>query len=90
MQPVSGEEYKEFFTTTGMDIDGRMAYWRKVSANISIFVKMMIRFAHKVPGFTDLSLRDQTSLIKGVEHVENVSFFSSDTCTVYCIYSIYI
>ncbi|KAK3103605.1 hypothetical protein FSP39_020467 [Pinctada imbricata] len=68
MRSMTNEEYIDFFLTTGLDIEGRAKYLRHIKTNVSHYIKRVIKFAHKIPGFRDLLPKDQASLIRAAKY----------------------
>ncbi|XP_052763249.1 nuclear receptor ROR-alpha B-like isoform X2 [Mya arenaria] len=64
MRAISRAEFAEFYKATGIDIDGRHG---EIEAALEFFQKriaFIVAFAKAIPGFKDLCLDDQASLIK--------------------------
>ncbi|KAH3712382.1 nuclear receptor ROR-beta-like [Dreissena polymorpha] len=64
MRAISRAEFTEFFKATGIEIDGRN---EEIECALNFFQKriaFLVAFAKSIPGFRDLSLDDQASLIK--------------------------
>ncbi|XP_052763256.1 nuclear receptor ROR-beta-like isoform X2 [Mya arenaria] len=64
MRAISRAEFAEFYKATGIDIDGRRG---EIEAAMEFFQKriaFIVAFAKAIPGFKDLCLDDQASLIK--------------------------
>ena len=64
LKALKYEEYKEIYELTGLDADGRrhlaVAHHSKQADRIATFIS----FTKCIPGFLQLSKRDQTALIK--------------------------
>ena len=65
MKPLGREEYRNIYETTGIDADGRREMISDMIPSIEKAIKKFIRFAKALPGFKDLPVDDQISLIKG-------------------------
>ncbi|XP_070184739.1 vitamin D3 receptor-like [Littorina saxatilis] len=66
---VSAEEYDQIYRQTGLDIDGRGKVLRHYAQCMERQIRGFVHFAKGVPGFGDLALEDQVSLIKA-SHAE--------------------
>ncbi len=64
MKPLNQDESLKLYQMTGMDIDGRremvLSHLRRLEDRIRLFVS----FAKNLPGFPDLPMDDQISLMK--------------------------
>jgi hypothetical protein len=65
MRPMSNEEYKTFYATTGVDVDGRKEMMQRFSAELVTWIEKYIRFAKGLPGFKTLSIDEQSAIVKG-------------------------
>jgi hypothetical protein len=64
--PLSVEEYMSIYRTTGIDVDGRRDLLQfEVLHSIEDSIKRFVSFAKTIPGFNQLSINDQTGLVKG-------------------------
>ncbi|KAK3102509.1 hypothetical protein FSP39_011878 [Pinctada imbricata] len=61
---MTNEEYINFFSTTGFDIEGRSKQLRRFTSQVAPFLRRILKFAHKIPGFKSLIPKDRASLIK--------------------------
>ncbi|XP_052763252.1 nuclear receptor ROR-beta-like isoform X2 [Mya arenaria] len=76
MRTISRAEFAEFYKATGLDLDGRR---ERINAAMDHFQKritLFVAFAKAIPGFNELCLDDQLSLIK-------VSRFESSLISAY-------
>ena len=69
LTPLPKDEYNAVLETTGIDIDGRQEFLRQSALSCQPVLHSYIAFANVVPGFSNLSLEDQCSLLK-VSHFE--------------------
>ena len=67
--PLPKDEYNAVLETTGIDVDGRQEFLRQSALSCQTVLHSYIAFANVVPGFSNLSLEDQCSLLK-VSHFE--------------------
>ena len=65
MKPIPREEYQQIYQSTGIDIDGRREMISQMIPCIEKAIKRFIAFAKALPGFKELPIEDQISLIKG-------------------------
>ncbi|XP_025102532.1 retinoic acid receptor RXR-like isoform X3 [Pomacea canaliculata] len=61
---LSAEEYDDIYRTTGLDVDGRRGLIEHMARCMERFIVGHVRFAKGVPGFKDLPVGDQASLLK--------------------------
>ena len=61
---LSLEEYSDVYERTGLDVDGRKQRIETWMINAENCVDGVVRFCKSVPGFRDLSIVDQTNLLK--------------------------
>ena len=61
---VSEHQYQDIYRTTGLDIDNRKEMMDFHVRNSEKWIRGYITFAKQVPGFRDLSPRDQANLVK--------------------------
>ncbi|KAH9490615.1 hypothetical protein Btru_033822 [Bulinus truncatus] len=57
------EEYEEILRSTGIDIDNRKLVSVSHCAQVERWIKNWVKFVKKIPGFTDLNMDDQVSLL---------------------------
>lgn len=62
---VSKDIYDEIYTETGVDLDDRTIFKQRVGTNMENLVKNMIGFLKTLPDLDEISVNDQTKLIKG-------------------------
>jgi hypothetical protein len=66
LQPLSVEEYMGIYQTTGIDIDGRRDFIQhEMLHHVEEGIKRFVSFVKAIPVFSQLSINDQTALIKG-------------------------
>ena len=65
MGKIEKEEALDIYNSTGLDVDGRMDDLGHDASQMEQDIRQMISFMKRVPGFTDLSISDQTALVKG-------------------------
>ena len=65
LKPISKDEYMKIYQSTGIDIDGRREMIKHMIPCIEKAIKRFICFAKSLPGFRELPINDQISLIKG-------------------------
>jgi hypothetical protein len=63
--------YEEFHNLTGIEIDDRKDKMTIVALKLEKWIVNMVKFARRLPGFSELSQADQTTLLKG---------------TIFCLY----
>ncbi|KAK6191924.1 hypothetical protein SNE40_003497 [Patella caerulea] len=61
---LSMEQYKDFYDLTGIDIDNRQPKCNELAMTMELCIRRLITFAKSIPGFTDLSIEDQSNLLK--------------------------
>ncbi|XP_064634405.1 nuclear receptor subfamily 1 group D member 2-like isoform X2 [Lineus longissimus] len=64
MRPMSNEEYKTFYATTGVDVDGRKEMMQRFSTELVSWIEKYIQFAKGLPGFKTLSIDEQSAVVK--------------------------
>ena len=62
---ISRNEYNEIYKTTGIDVDGRQEVVTKYLSYTQNSLQEFVDWCTQVPGFSNLSLNDQTKLMKG-------------------------
>ncbi|XP_076114930.1 vitamin D3 receptor-like [Mytilus galloprovincialis] len=58
------DEFKNFYNTTGIDIDNRIELMSEIATTLENGVSKYINFVKNIPGFISLCLEDQAALIK--------------------------
>ncbi|CAC5385736.1 unnamed protein product [Mytilus coruscus] len=58
------DEFKNFYNTTGIDIDNRIELMSEIATTLENGVSKYINFVKNIPGFICLCLEDQAALIK--------------------------
>ena len=67
LKPVTSDEYMRIYQSTGIDIDGRRDLLQSgFLPYIETCIKKYVTFLKSIPGFVQLPIGDQTSLVKGV------------------------
>ncbi|KAL3841342.1 hypothetical protein ACJMK2_019501 [Sinanodonta woodiana] len=61
---LSKEEHFSFYRSTGLDIDDRLTMMQVICKSLEKGIAKLVNFAKQIPGFVDLPLEDQASLIK--------------------------
>ncbi|XP_069133510.1 vitamin D3 receptor-like [Argopecten irradians] len=64
LSSISKEEHRNFYDTTGIDLDNRLEMMSNIATTMENGVTKYIGFAKNIPGFSDLSLDDQAALVK--------------------------
>ncbi|KAL3868923.1 hypothetical protein ACJMK2_041675 [Sinanodonta woodiana] len=64
LEPLSKEEYHQFYAETGIDIDDRQSLILELFHCIKSKLPHIFSFSRSVKGFADLPTQDQTNLIK--------------------------
>ncbi|XP_055900574.1 nuclear receptor subfamily 1 group D member 2-like [Biomphalaria glabrata] len=59
------DEHEHIYNTTGIDVDGRMDDIIYCSSKMDSDIRDLIAFMKRIPGFKELSVPDQTELVKG-------------------------
>ena len=65
MGTLTEEEHRAIFDATGIDVDGRNKYFEDHNKTMTTLILGFIDFAKVIPGFIDLPVSDQASLLKG-------------------------
>lgn len=66
MKPLAQHEYSRIYQATGIDVDGRREMLKHMIPCIEKAIKRFITFAKALPGFVELPIEDQITLIKGI------------------------
>lgn len=74
MNNLSKEEYQQFYSQTGIDLDNRLMLVTNFASNMEKNITKFVTFTKTIPGFATLPLEDQASLVKCRSFV--------NTCTV--------
>lgn len=64
LQCLSNEEHQAIFEATGIDIDNRNKFFEDHNKTMTTLILGFIDFAKVIPGFMDLPVSDQASLLK--------------------------
>lgn len=67
------DEFKNFYNTTGIDIDNRIELMSEIATTLENGVSKYINFVKNIPGFISLCLEDQAALIKGNICVDEIN-----------------
>lgn len=62
---ISKEEFDSFYHSTGIDLDNRLHLMELYAKSMEESIRRFVNFAKTIPSFTNLTLSDQSSLIKG-------------------------
>nr|XP_022327891.1 retinoic acid receptor alpha-like [Crassostrea virginica]XP_022327900.1 retinoic acid receptor alpha-like [Crassostrea virginica]XP_022327909.1 retinoic acid receptor alpha-like [Crassostrea virginica] len=62
------EEFEKVYRATGIDVDGRLEFLKKIYSHRERSLMKFITFAKCVEGFSDLSMNDKINLVKHCEH----------------------
>ena len=65
MDPLCPEQYTELYKKTGLDVDNRRTKISQCFLTQVSYVNKLAQFAQKIPGFSDLILDDQITLLRG-------------------------
>ncbi|CAG5129844.1 unnamed protein product [Candidula unifasciata] len=61
---IQRDEHDQIYTSTGLDVDGRLDNLSYAAQKMDVYVRQMISFMKLIPGFRCLKLSDQTALVK--------------------------
>ncbi|XP_062580269.1 nuclear receptor subfamily 1 group D member 2-like isoform X2 [Saccostrea cucullata] len=64
MSVIPKDVWDEFYKETGIDLDNRQELMKEMACRMEYGLTMMVDFVRAIPGFADLSVSDQTELIK--------------------------
>lgn len=64
MSVIPKEVWDEFYKETGIDLDNRQDLMKEMACRMEHGLTVMVDFVRAIPGFADLSVSDQTELIK--------------------------
>lgn len=64
MNNLSKEEYQQFYSQTGIDLDNRMMLVSNFATNMEKSITKFVAFTKTIPGFAALPLEDQANLVK--------------------------
>lgn len=64
LNPLPKEDYIQIYQTTGIDIDGRKELFQNEIPFFEQSIKRFIAFAKSIPGFNDLPVHDQITILK--------------------------
>lgn len=64
MNNLSKEEYQQFYSQTGIDLDNRMMLVSNFATNMEKSITKFVTFTKTIPGFAALPLEDQANLVK--------------------------
>ena len=66
IERLSDEEYLDIYEKTGLDADNRQGLMNDIVPTLEHSIRRAVAFIKSIPGFSDLSLRDQIKLIRGM------------------------
>ena len=75
MDFLPAAEYNEIYEKTQVDVDGRMKLLQDGRRDMVQIVKEYVQFTHGIPDFRTLSPKDQSTLLKGIDSLQNQTFF---------------
>lgn len=64
LRAIPKDEYFTLLKMHNIDLDGRWNLFKQEANNCSHIVTRYCQFAYKIPGFTELSMKDQENLLK--------------------------
>ncbi|XP_061178249.1 nuclear receptor subfamily 1 group D member 2-like isoform X2 [Saccostrea echinata] len=64
MSVIPKDVWDEFYKETGIDLDNRQELMKEMACRMEYGLTVMVDFVRAIPGFADLSVSDQTELIK--------------------------
>ncbi|XP_046581992.1 mucin-5AC-like [Haliotis rubra] len=64
LSTLSHDQYMEIYEKTGMDVDNRQEMMHYFATHMENGIKKYINFVKLIPGFTDLHIEDQATLVK--------------------------
>ncbi|XP_067655461.1 nuclear receptor subfamily 1 group D member 1-like [Haliotis asinina] len=64
LSTLSHDQYMEIYEKTGMDVDNRQEMMNYFATHMENGIKKYISFVKLIPGFTDLNIEDQATLVK--------------------------
>ncbi|XP_045180934.2 nuclear receptor ROR-beta-like [Mercenaria mercenaria] len=70
---LSKAEFDEFYSITGIDLDGRIEHVQRAFTFFEQKISVIVSFAKSIPGFKSLKMNDQANLIKA-SRIENTLF----------------
>ena len=65
MGPIPSEDYLKIYNETGIDVDGRGQIIQEAIEIMDPVMKKLIAFYKCLPGFQNLPIDDQITVIKG-------------------------
>ena len=74
MDFLPAAEYNEIYEKTQVDVDGRMKLLQDGRRDMVQIVKEYVQFTHGIPDFRTLSPKDQSTLLKGIDSLQNQTF----------------
>ena len=74
MDFLPAAEYNEIYEKTQVDVDGRMKLLQDGRRDMVQIVKEYVQFTHGIPDFRTLSPKDQSTLLKGIDSLQNHTF----------------
>ena len=64
LKPLSTSEYNQIYESTGIHIDGRREMVKHLIPCMERAINKFITFAKMLPGFKELPIEDQITLVK--------------------------
>lgn len=75
LNTVTDEEFMNIYQTTGIEVDGRREFVQhRCRTCTDEEIKRHVKFVKAIPGFTQLPIEDQTSLVKGENDISFIPF----------------
>ena len=66
MKPLPFNTYQDVYKATGIDIDGRRRRLEDCGKAASSEIYTFIEFTKRLPGFSEINIEDQVTIIKGM------------------------
>ena len=74
MDFLPAAEYNEIYEKTQVDVDGRMKLLQDGRRDMVQIVKEYVQFTQGIPDFRSLIPKDQSTLLKGIDSLQNHTF----------------
>ncbi|KAK3103600.1 hypothetical protein FSP39_020438 [Pinctada imbricata] len=82
MSVIPKQVWEEFFERTGIDLDDRQQVMKGMAEKMEVAITNMVDYVRTIPGFTELTVADQTALVKTSHfeywYVGNYQFIDPD------------